>query len=49
MRLEAEECLTEDYVGGDVEDGVGHQMVKLEVVEIQKPLREGGPGNPNLG
>ena len=40
MGLDVEKCLAEDDVGGDVEDGVGRQMMKLGAVEVHEALEE---------
>ena len=40
MGLNAEKRLAEDDVGGDVEDGVGRQMMKLEAIEVHEALEK---------
>ena len=40
MGLDAEEGFSEGYVGGDVDDGVGGEVVELDAVEVKEASEE---------
>ena len=46
VRLDAEESFAESDEDGDVEESVGVEVMKLEVVEVQKPPEEGMHRHP---